>query len=67
MGNQDEDNFDVFNEDSITDRMIFERSNIRVRVDTISIVENLRITKADLPNIFYCRVFQSKIILLCHL
>ena len=67
MGHQDEDNLDVFNEDSITDRIIFERSDIRVRVNSMSIVENLRITKADLPNIFYCRVFQSKIILLCHL
>ena len=47
---QDEDDFDISNEDSIIDRIIFERNDIRVRVNTMSIIENLPITRAELPN-----------------
>ena len=50
MVHQDKDEFDVSDEDSIIDRIIFERNYIRARVNTIEIIDNLPIINADLSN-----------------
>ena len=47
MVHQDDNKFDVSDNDSIVDRIIVERCDIRVRFNTITIIENLPITKAD--------------------
>ena len=47
---QDEDDCDVSKYDSIIDRMICERNNIRVKFNTMVIIENLPITNTDFPN-----------------
>ena len=49
--NQDEDNLNVSeNDDSIIDKLLSERNQVRVRVNTIAIIENLSITNEDLFN-----------------
>ena len=50
MGHQDKDEFDVSDEDSIIDRIIFERNYIRARVNTIEFIDTLPIINADLSN-----------------
>ena len=52
VGHQNEDDFDVSHEDSIIDRIIYERSDIRVRVETLTIIENLLIMNAYFHNSF---------------
>ena len=47
---QDEDDFDVSDDDSMIDRLICERNDVRVRVNTMKIIKNLPITNVDLPN-----------------
>ena len=47
MVHQDDNKFDVSDKDSIVDRIIVERCDIRVRFNTITIIENLPITKVD--------------------
>lgn len=47
---QDEDDFDVSDDDSMIDRLICERNDVRVRVNTMKITKNLPITNVDLPN-----------------
>ena len=46
MVHHDDNKFDVSDKDSIVDRMIVERCDIRVRFNTMIIIENLPITKA---------------------
>ena len=50
LGHQDEDDFDVSDDDSIINKLICERNEVRVRFDTIVIIENLPLANADLPN-----------------
>ena len=47
---EDQDEFDLFDDDNIIDRLIYERNEVRVRVYTIVIIDNLPITNEDLPN-----------------
>ena len=48
---QDEDNLNVSeNDDSIIDKLLSERNQVKVRVKTIAIIENLPITNEDLLN-----------------
>ena len=52
VGHQNEDDFDVSHEDSIIDRIIYERSDIRVRVETLTIIEKIPIMDAYFHNSF---------------
>ena len=46
----DEDDFDVSDDDSMINRLICERNDVRVRVNTMKVIKNLPITNVDLPN-----------------
>ena len=50
MGHQEGDYFDASNDDGIIDRIMSERNDVRIRVNTMAIIENLPITNTDLPN-----------------
>ena len=55
----DEDDFDVseyLDKDNIIDRTVCKRSDIRVRVKTMTIIENLTIANIDLPNSLLLRL-----------
>ena len=48
MGHQDEDDFDVFDDnDNIIDRLNCERNQVRFRVNSIAVINNLPITNVD--------------------
>ena len=53
---QDEDDFDVSDDDSMIDRLICERNDVRVGINTMVIIENLSVINADLPNDLLLRV-----------
>ena len=38
VGYQDEDDFNVYNEENLIDKMIYEKNDIRVRVKTMTII-----------------------------
>ena len=50
MNHQDEDDFNLSDDTSIIDRLICERNEVRVRVNTMEIIKILPITNANLPN-----------------
>ena len=50
MSHQDEDDFNILDDDSIIDWLIFERNDATVRVNTMEIIKNLPIINADIPN-----------------
>ena len=69
-GYRDEDDFDVsqcLGEESIIDKINCEKSDIRVRVKTITIIENLLITNTYFSNSVSLRLPISEIIMLCHI
>ena len=47
---QDEDDFGVSDDDSIIDILLFVINDVRVRVNTMEIINNLPITNADISN-----------------
>ena len=62
---QDIDNFDLSDDDSTIDKLIYERNDIRVRVDTMAIIENLPITNVDRPNnLLSCLLIRDNYIVL---
>ena len=62
---QDIDNFDLSDDDSTIDKLIYERNDVRVRVDTMAIIENLPITNVDRPNnLLSCLLIRDNYIVL---
>ena len=62
---QDIDNFDLSDDDSTIDKLIYERNDVRVRVDTMANNENLPITNVDRPNnLLSCLLIRDNYIVL---
>ena len=62
---QDIDNFDLSDDDSTIYKLIYERNDVRVRVDTMANNENLPITNVDRPNnLLSCLLIRDNYIVL---
>ena len=56
MGRQDENDVGAFDEYSIIDRIMCERSDIRVGIKTMKIIKNLPIVNIDIPKSLLSRL-----------
>ena len=59
MKNQTEDEFDInvcSNDESIIDRILNDKKDIRVRIKIMTVTENLPVTNADFPEFLLSRL-----------